>query len=118
MDTLKMFTLVPQAVELENGQTVYLKRLTAADRVEYFGLIAGDVKDVEASQLDSLKVSLDQSARLLVMSLCDKDGNRLFLDEQVEAVKGMDALILGTLTDHALRLNALTSESKEDVKKK
>lgn len=116
-DKLKLFSLTPQKVELDNGQCVHLRRLTALERVEWFDYLQERTKDSEDAGV-SLAFALDDSAKLLVMSLCDSEGKRIFEDTELDTVKQIDAKTLDRLAHDTLALNGMTQESRDDVKKK
>jgi hypothetical protein len=54
-------------------------------------------------------------ARLVVMSVVDEQGKRLFKDTQVEEVAALPASILTRISDVTKRLSGITSEDIEEL---
>jgi hypothetical protein len=114
-DKLRIFSLTPQEAKLDNGQTIYLKRLTASDRVDWLTYIT---TKGEGKAEDGLRIAMEDSIRLLAKSIADKEGNRLFTDDEAEQLKQIDAMTLDRLASETLTLNGMGSEGKDELKKK
>lgn len=56
-------------------------------------------------------------ARLLVKCLCDASGNRLLLDEDVDALGKLPAKVLAPLFDAAQRLSGVSDEDIDELGK-
>ena len=56
-------------------------------------------------------------AKLVVLTLCDESGKRLFTDMQVNAVGKKSAAVLDRIFGVAQRLNGLTAKDVEDLAK-
>lgn len=56
--------------------------------------------------------------RLLVKAICDEQGNRLFKDEEEDAIGGMDAADALALFSAAWKLAAFTREEVDQLEKK
>lgn len=114
-DKMRIFSLAPVESKLDNGETIYLKRLTANDRVEWLTYLTNKT---EEKREESLRFALEDSCRLLVKSLCDKDGKRIFEDAETDLIKEIDALTIDRLAGEVLRINGMGGEGKEELKKK
>lgn len=110
MEFSKAFSLAPHGVTLDNGNTVYLRRFTAADRIAF----AEFVDELKKQEKSESQLDLDTDAALLVFCLCDKDGNRLCSVEDVAKLKGIDADAFTTLVNEAVQLH---TKAREAVKK-
>jgi hypothetical protein len=115
MGKLDLFSLKPSPTTLENGNTVYLRRMTAADRLAWFERIDSRSKDDAAA---SFATNLEDSAWLLAIALCDESGNRIFADGELGEIKQIDGLTLNRLADEIITLNGMGAKSKEDAEKK
>lgn len=91
----------------EWGMTLYVREMTGSERDQYeVGLI--EKKDLPMSQrLENMR------ARLVVLCVVDDKGNRVFSDEDIEAVGGKNAQALTRLTDAAQVINKLSDEAIE-----
>lgn len=112
-DKLKLFSVAPLPVVLENGQTAHLRRFSAGDRLAFFDFIAkGNDRDKD------LRTMCDSSAMLLALTLCDESGARLFTDDDAPSLLSMDERIFQHLAAEALTINALGTDAQAAVKKK
>jgi hypothetical protein len=106
MDFFKLFSLTPQEVLLDNGNTVFVRRVRACESL--------DLKANDATE-ESL---FEFMARLLVLTICDSEGKRLFADADIETIKQMDTASFTKLYEVALKVNAIGGEAQDDIKKK
>lgn len=92
----------------EWGGTVRVRCLTGAEREEYdsFRLRAREKGDWRGVM-----------ARLLVLSLVDEQGQRLFAEADVPLLASKSGKVLDRLTDVALRLSGLTDQAVKDLEK-
>lgn len=84
--------------------TVYLRQWSGVDR-DSFTSWFGNNKDKNGS------------LKILVLTLCDENGELLFTDEDMEALNQKSFKVLERLTLAALQLNGLNPEAVEDAKK-
>lgn len=111
---LKLFSLAPEPAELENGNTVYLRRLSAADRIAWMDLVASSNE-----QGRELAVAYDLQASLLCLTLCDEHGKRLFADGDQRAVQAaIDERTFEQLGARAFRINGMGAEARAEIEKK
>lgn len=54
-------------------------------------------------------------AMLLVRTICDESGQRVFTDEDVDAVNQLDAAVVCELFERAQRLSGLTDDDVEEL---
>jgi len=110
--------LTPIAVKSER---VDLPEFGEGEYVMIHGLTAREYNRYQASLLnrefgmDRRKV-LEQKERLLVRCICDDEGNRIFSDEDVEAMGDWPTEIQERVHDVALRLCGRGSEDEDTVK--
>lgn len=85
----------------EWGCSVFLRRWTVGERESLLAWHAAAEKAEDASLTAQLH------ARVCLLSLADEKGARLFTDDDLEKVKGLDATVVTTLGDKALDLNGM-----------
>ncbi len=91
--------------------TMYVRSLTSDERDDWEVsqyLINGENVELNRRQLRS---------RLVVRSLCDQTGARVFADTDVATVGGMDSGIVDPMYDAAKRVNGLDKKDEEDLAK-
>lgn len=93
-------------VELDE-MTVYVRSLSGKERATLMQSIHKD--DVVTMSMSPI--------HLVVMSACDEHGNRLFNDDDFDAVGEHDASVLDKLAVEAGKLNALSADAIDDAKK-
>ena len=118
---IREMILKPQGIsevkieEFENP--VYIRRMTAAERaalVKRTVKFEDDKVQVEYSNL------YDSMARLVSVTLCDENGNRIFSDSEEdikELLEKCDAMILEKLYNEAAKLNGLGEEAIKTASK-
>jgi hypothetical protein len=93
----------------EWGGTLYVRTLSGAERDAF-----------ESSTIDAKKSGavLDNiRARLAVRALCDKDGNRLFADDDADALGRKSGKALDRIWDVAQRLSGMGKGDVEAAEK-
>ena len=112
-------------VEIPEWDAVlYLRKWTAAERSEYMksmSIKADDIDDPTKLRLDaSTEVLFDSVCRLVAMTLCDENGERLYTDspEDLAEVNQMEAPTLTTLFNAAIKLNGLEGEKAVEAELK
>lgn len=93
MDQLKPFRRKPVPFTLDNGETVYLRRLSAADYIEW--------QEHEDTR------PFDSPAHLIALSVCDEQENRLFRDSELDLVKQIDLVTVKQLGNFIYETNGL-----------
>lgn len=97
----------PKIIEVpvpEWGGTIHLRDITAGQRDQYDGY--------QIDQQGQQKYT-DFRARLLILSICDQDGNRLFTDSEVSTISSLPAHVVDRLWDQAALLCGLKTEQVE-----
>ena len=91
----------------EWGGSVYLKVMSGADRnpLEQMWMNADQTP------------TLDLAVQLLVVTLVDADGNRLFNEEQAKGLVNKNAVVLQRLMNEAFKHNGMDAESLETAVK-
>jgi hypothetical protein len=118
MELLDLFSIAPQAVELDNGKTVYIRRLSAAHNVAWFEYLTQE-EEKRGGRERNLGDNLDDACRLLSLTICDKDGKDIAEPDKLFAtLKTQDAEIVNGLARIAYELNGLGGKGAEAVKKK
>lgn len=79
-------------VQLSDGSTIYVKELSAKDK-ELLDLQL--IKNVETGEMDFSNFR----CKLLVKALCDENGNRLFSEEEVDALASLKEVFIGEIFD-------------------
>lgn len=111
-DILKAKDLTVKEVEVpEWGGSVYIKSLTGTER---------DLYESSITQIKGKEAKLDwrnARAKLLVFTICDQDGNRLFNESEIGELGKKSASALQRLFDVATEMNGLSSTSEEELEK-
>lgn len=95
-------------VEEWDGE-VYIRELTGRERDAFENeILTGDPNDPDVNT-ENLR------ARLLVRTLCDEDGERLFEDDQMEDLAEKSGAVLGRLFEVAQEMNGMTAEEMTDM---
>ncbi|MDB6035858.1 MAG: hypothetical protein JWM16_6196 [Verrucomicrobiales bacterium] len=89
----------------EWGQTVYVHEMSGRDRDKY-----------EINVADSRSRGLIR-ARLVVLSVRDAEGNRIFADADADAVADMPAAGLSRVFNLAASLSGITESDREEIEK-
>lgn len=89
----------------EWGGSVFLRSMTGSERDQWEMRIHNNGPE----NISNIRASL------LVLTLVDKDGNRLFKDKDIEALGAKSSSVLSRLFDVARKLNALSSDDVEEL---
>lgn len=108
-DILKAKTIKIDEFEIpEWGGIVYIRSMSGTERDEYETGIARDARE---------KKRTNARARLAAIVCCDESGNRLFTEEDIEALGAHNCGALEMIYTRAMRLNALTAQDIEELQK-
>lgn len=88
------------------GGTVRVRAMTGRER-----------DDLRVVMVDNRDVISVVTANLLAVTLVDENGARLFLPEDVERLRGKDALTLDNLFAVAMRLNKMDKDAVDTAAK-
>lgn len=114
---LKGDKLKKEKVELEDGNFVYVREMTAHERNQWEQSMYTKVKG-KGGREDFQSNLNDYQAKLAVFTICDKDGNLLFdFNDYKELANKVSASKLNKIVDVAYRLSGITEEDKEDMLK-
>lgn len=95
----------------DRGLTLYVRNITSTQ----YGLFEAS----STSVADDGKVNFERRnhrEKLLVFALCDEKGERLYEDDDILELGGLDADVLRACYDAAAGLNGLTKAAKEAAK--
>jgi len=101
--------LTKEEVEVpEWNGSVFVRMLTAKERdvLESFWLARKESGNFTNAR-----------AQIVSLTVCDEDGNRLFTEEDVEALSGKSAAALQKVYNVAMRLNRFTKKDVEELTK-
>lgn len=93
------------------SQPVYVREMTAAERDEYEAYLLDNRGPDEKTNLRGVR------ARLVVLTLVDKDGNRIFSDSDIDAVGRKGARSIEPIVEAAMKLNAMRKKDVEALAK-
>lgn len=97
----------PKVVDVEyEGETYYVKHLSVSETCEY---------ELAVQKLKGN--SKDTIIKTLIFCVCDAEGKPLFTDEDAEQLKVIDSNLAVKLSKAAFRLNEMTEEQLEQLKK-
>ena len=103
---------VEQVAVPEWGGMVRVKGLTGAERDRFEAVLLQDKK-----RPNRLEAYVNFRARLVVLSVVDENGNRLFTDKDVAALGAKSAQALERVYQVASRLAGLNNEDVEELTK-
>lgn len=110
MDKQAFMAIKPQvkAVEVpEWGDTVYVKKFSAGDRINFLkNLMDGE---------ESAAKNLIDMVNLLLVCICDENGKNVFEQSDYDILASVENEILSRLLDEALKFNSMGDE-KEAIK--
>ena len=109
---LSHFFITPLKVELANGNLVFIRKISAMERLEWFNYSEELQAKVNETLFSKLKFSLEESAKLLSYSLADSNGKRLFSNEEIGDILQIDNDTLGMLFDKSLEFNSMIIKSE------
>jgi hypothetical protein len=102
-------TLIEPVPMPEWGGTVYVRELSAAERDAFEAQQIIAKRAVEGSELHDFR------AKIIVLSACDADGNRMFDDSEIPAVSKLPVKELQRLFDAGLRVGAISESEAEAI---
>lgn len=91
------------------AEPVYIRTLTGRERDAFESACFTQRGKTRVLNTDNIR------AKLLVRSICDKDGVRVFTDADVDAIGDMPASVLDELFTVAQRLSGLSSTDVEEL---
>ena len=94
---------------------VFVKGLTGAERDSYEQSLF--IVSEHGKKVDVNMNRTNLRAKLLVITICDEDGNRIFTDADVEALGAKSASALDKLFEIAQRLSGLSDKDVEELEK-
>jgi len=112
-DNMQLFSLAPSPVKLDNGNTVYVRRLNGLQRITWLEYLDKQPQD------QSLAQALDSTAKLVALCACKENGERIFGDDDEAAVKlHLDHITLDRLSAEAMYINGFSKSGSDDAEKK
>ena len=93
----------PQPLELDGGQVLHFRVLSAGDRVEL-------VEQYRTGDAPTPRQTLDFALALIVRSACEADGAPVFTEADLEALRAEDTALVDKLADAALRVNGMRTD--------
>jgi len=98
-----------EAIEIpEWGGWVNIRSLSARER---------DLFEVSIGAVMGKQNLSNMRARLVVLCLCDEDGNRIFEDNQADELGAKNALVINRLFDKARKLSGMSDEDVKELEK-
>lgn len=92
-----------------DGSIAYIRVMSGRDRADWCTYVRANADRTDGDEIEVY-------TRLLALTLCDRDGNRLFASPE-EVAATVDARAIALLFDAALDYNKLTSETVDAEKK-
>jgi hypothetical protein len=106
----KLLGLKPRIEKVDiEGDCVYVRSMTVSERDQWEQLIL--------AKRDAGKLYNQFRASLLVRTICDEHGSRLFDDADVDKVSEMAAEVADSLYDVGARLSGISKEAVQEVQK-
>lgn len=85
---------------------IYVKQMSGRDSEEY----------IEATN-EAHGGYKQRNAKILVCSICDKDGNRLFTNDDIEALQDKNSRVMNRLVEDIVKINFKSADEIEDEAK-
>ena len=107
----------------EWGVDVYIREMSSADRLEFRSkYLKKDeeenlILDEKGDPIPDVEAAFTYAESLLVKTLADEDGKRIFSDDQVEELAQKSGTVLDVLYEKAAKLNNLRQSDIEDLEK-
>lgn len=99
------------------GDFVYIRSLTGSERDEFEEANLVRTRDRKRGTM-SYDVRLQNAkVRLIAMTACDEQGNRIFNDEDVEALGKKNSAAISLLYNVSASLSGITDEDVEELLK-
>jgi hypothetical protein len=98
----------------EWGGYVYVRNMGATDRERYLESLHVTVGKGKESRRE-IRV-IEASAKLATLTICDKNGNRIFSDADVKVLGQKSSAALERCTDAAAKLNGIDDDAKDEAK--
>lgn len=106
-----------EKVELGNGDFVFVKQMSGADRDKFEASII-EIKSGKKGEVETTQKMECFRAKLAVVTLCDEEGNLLLEPNDYETLsENMTARTLEKIVNAAQKLNAISDKDKEDLLK-
>ena len=102
----------PIEVDIGIGEPIYLRKMSGHDRAKYLDVVSG--LDGENSGVASVTIS----AHILIISMVDEDGNKLYTEDDLDAVMSLDIDLIDGIVNEAASINGLSGDSVEEAEKK
>ncbi len=104
-----------EKLDLDKGDSVYLRQMTGRERDRFDQSLTRSVKDRAGNTTYERNLS-DFRAKLAVNTLCDEDGKLLLNDKDIPTLsQNMSAARLERIVTKAQEMNKITEEDKEDL---
>lgn len=106
-----------------SGSKLKIEAVEAFDTIVYVQELTGKERDAFEASLSSIKgknitMTMDNvRAKLVIRSLCDEDGLRVFEDADLESVGNLPASELDKVFEVAQRISGLKKEDIEELTK-
>ena len=75
------------------------------------------IRVLTGAEADSLGATAPSPARIAMLSLCDKDGVRLFGEKDMPTLQGKSSVVLRRIVEVALKLSGLSGGAEETSRK-
>jgi len=114
-DLLKGDKIEIKPVDLGDS-IVYVKQMTGKERDTFEASVIKARRDTKGNITSYETVMEDLRAKLLVMTLCDENGNLLFKMEEAGLLnKSLNAKKIDVIVEEAQKLNGISEKDKEDL---
>jgi len=115
---LKKEKLEIKKIDVGKGDHVYIRQLTGKERDDWEKDFTIKIKNDSGKVIGRDQKLEGLLAKLLVRSVCDKDGNLLLKPEDHSAIsENMSAKRLNKIVEAAQELNGITEKDKEELVK-
>jgi hypothetical protein len=109
-EQLLAFEIKREKVEFEGG-FVYVRGMDGTERDRWEQVTLNETKKSKNEIYDHMRASI------IVRTVCDENGNRLFADEDIPRVSKMPAAVLDKMYTVGARLSGVSKEDAEEIAK-
>lgn len=113
-DILQARDVVKEMLEVpEWGGTIYIRSISAAER----GLIEEGAARFKESKGKNDTFARTFTVKMVSMSVCDENGQRLFEDKDIALLQQKNAAVISRIAEVAQRLSGFSKQDLEELEK-
>ncbi len=100
----------------EKGGNIYVRSVSGKERYNYL-LDIRKAQDAGGGDSVDYNAMFDAAVTLIIMTVCDKEGNTLFTEDDREAIELWPSDVFDKVSTVAMRKNGIDADAEEDAEK-